>query len=59
MKIMKANAVVAITKEMPQMIEKPRIEWLSEDNKKEIMWVMISYTKYLTKIFSARLNVLN
>ncbi|XP_073121012.1 uncharacterized protein [Henckelia pumila] len=35
MKIMKTNTTIAITEGAPQMIEKPRSEWTTEDKKKE------------------------
>ncbi|XP_073153609.1 uncharacterized protein [Henckelia pumila] len=34
MKIMKANTAVAVTEGIPQMIEKPRSEWTTEDKNK-------------------------
>ncbi|XP_073033715.1 uncharacterized protein [Primulina eburnea] len=35
LKILKPNPAIAITEGAPQMLEKPRYEWTSEDKKKE------------------------
>ncbi|XP_073122726.1 uncharacterized protein [Henckelia pumila] len=37
MKIMKTNIITAICTGAPQMIEKPRVEWTSEDKKKSYL----------------------
>ncbi|XP_073137617.1 uncharacterized protein [Henckelia pumila] len=56
MNIMKANTVVVVTEGAPQMIEKPRAEWTTEDTKKQIwtMWNEAFYTKPWIKIYLAR-----
>ncbi|XP_073122556.1 uncharacterized protein [Henckelia pumila] len=48
MKIMKANTAIAITEGAPQMIEKHRSEWTTEDKKKENLDIVARDILYKT-----------